>query len=128
MLAVLPLSFDYGMNQLTTAFLKGATAVLLNYLLPRDIVNACAREKITGLACVPPLWVQLAQLNWPAEAAQSLRYFTNSGGHMPSATLAALRQAEEKSWIERDLRCVRPTVRGFDFLSDLQALFLPAHG
>ena len=40
----------------------------------------------------------------------------------------ALRQAEEKSWIERDLRCVRPTVRGFDFLSDLQALFLPAHG
>ncbi len=93
MLAVLPLSFDYGMNQLTTAFLKGATAVLLNYLLPRDIVNACAREQITGLACVPPLWVQLAQLNWPAEAAHSLRYFTNSGGHMPSATLAALRQA-----------------------------------
>jgi acyl-CoA ligase (AMP-forming) (exosortase A-associated) len=93
LLAVLPLSFDYGMNQLTSAFLKGATAVLLNYLLPRDIVNACAREQITGLACVPPLWVQLAQLNWPAEAAQSLRYFTNSGGHMPSATLAALRQA-----------------------------------
>ena len=93
LLAVLPLSFDYGMNQLTSAFLKGATAVLLNYLLPRDIVNACAREKITGLVCVPPLWVQLAQLNWPAEAAQGLRYFTNSGGHMPSATLAALRQA-----------------------------------
>lgn len=93
LLAVLPLSFDYGMNQLTSAFLKGATAVLLNYLLPRDIVNACAREQITGLACVPPLWVQLAQLNWPAEAAHSLRYFTNSGGHMPSATLAALRQA-----------------------------------
>ncbi len=42
---------------------------------------------------MPPLWVQLAQLSWPAEAAQSLRYFTNSGGHMPAATLAALRQA-----------------------------------
>ncbi|WP_137938908.1 acyl-CoA ligase (AMP-forming), exosortase A system-associated [Chitinivorax sp. B] len=93
LLSVLPLSFDYGMNQLTTAFLRGATAILMNYLLPRDIVNACAREHITGLACVPPLWVQLAQLEWPAEAAQHLRYFTNSGGHMPSATLAALRNA-----------------------------------
>ena len=45
--------------------------MLLNYLPPRDIVNACAREQITRLACVPPLWVQLAQLNWPAEAAQA---------------------------------------------------------
>ncbi|MBB5018314.1 acyl-CoA ligase (AMP-forming) (exosortase A-associated) [Chitinivorax tropicus] len=92
-LSVLPLSFDYGMNQLTTAFLTGARVVLMNYLLPRDIVNACARERITGLACVPPLWVQLAQLEWPAEAVQHLRYFTNSGGHMPSATLATLRKS-----------------------------------
>lgn len=93
LLSILPLSFDYGMNQLTTTFLRGATAVLMNYLLPRDIVNACARERITGLACVPPLWVQLAQLEWPAEAARHLRYFTNSGGHMPAATLAALRKS-----------------------------------
>ena len=93
LLSVLPLSFDYGMNQLTTAFLTGATAVLMNYLLPRDIVTACARERITGLACVPPLWVQLAQLEWPGDAARHLRYFTNSGGHMPSATLAALRKS-----------------------------------
>ena len=37
----------------------------------------------------------------------------------------ALQQAEQRGWIERDLSMVRPTERGFDFLSDLQALFLP---
>lgn len=93
LLAVLPLSFDYGMNQLTSAFLQGACAVLMNYLLPRDIIATVEREHITGLAAVPPLWVQLAQLAWPAHITQHLRYITNSGGHMPAATLAALRQA-----------------------------------
>lgn len=88
-LSVLPLSFDYGLSQLTTAFQVGATAVLMNYLLPRDIVNIVEQEKITGLAAVPPLWIQLAQLKWPDET--SLRYITNSGGAMPRATLDLLR-------------------------------------
>ncbi len=90
-LSVLPLSFDYGFSQLTTAFHVGATAVLMNYLLPRDIVRVAEKERITGLAAVPPLWIQLSQLEWPAWAAQHLRYFTNSGGAMPLATLAELR-------------------------------------
>jgi putative oxygen-independent coproporphyrinogen III oxidase len=37
----------------------------------------------------------------------------------------ALARAEEKGLITRDLQRVVPTIRGFDFLSDLQALFLP---
>ncbi|MGJ7915214.1 acyl-CoA ligase (AMP-forming), exosortase A system-associated [Massilia sp. LXY-6] len=90
-LSVLPLSFDYGFSQLTCAFHVGATVVLLNYLFPRDILNAVAQEGITGLAAVPPLWMQLAQLPWPS--GSSLRYLTNSGGAMPGATLAALRRA-----------------------------------
>lgn len=57
----------------------------------------------------------------------ALADFTARTGLAAGSIEPALRQAEEKSWIERDLRCVRPTVRGFDFLSDLQALFLPAH-
>jgi acyl-CoA ligase (AMP-forming) (exosortase A-associated) len=92
-LSVLPLSFDAGMSQLTTAFAVGAKVVLLNYLLPRDVVRACAEEGITGLTCVPPLWIQLAQLEWPEAAATSLRYFANTGGHMPRATLDRLRAA-----------------------------------
>jgi acyl-CoA ligase (AMP-forming) (exosortase A-associated) len=90
-LAALPLSFDAGFSQLTTAFTVGAHVVLVNYLLPADIVRLCARHGITGLTCVPPLWIQLADLNWPAEATRSLRYFANTGGRMPRATLDRLR-------------------------------------
>jgi acyl-CoA ligase (AMP-forming) (exosortase A-associated) len=96
-LSVLPLSFDYGLSQLTTAFRVGASAVLMNYLLPRDVVRAVEREKITGLAAVPPLWVQLAQLDWPTGLDAHLRYITNSGGHMPGPTLAALRARVPKT-------------------------------
>jgi acyl-CoA ligase (AMP-forming) (exosortase A-associated) len=93
LLAVLPLSFDYGMNQITTMFLVGGLAVLINHLFARDITTLVEKEQITGLAAVPPLWIQLAQLKWPESAQKTLRYFTNSGGAMPTATLAALRRA-----------------------------------
>ena len=36
-----------------------------------------------------------------------------------------LEEAERKGLIERDLARVWPTTRGFDFLSDLQSIFLP---
>ncbi len=91
LLAVLPLSFDYGLSQITTAFSVGASVCLLDYLLPNDVIKACARYRITGLAGVPPLWMQLSNLNWPDEASRHLRYWTNSGGHMPRPTLAKLR-------------------------------------
>ncbi|WP_018951538.1 acyl-CoA ligase (AMP-forming), exosortase A system-associated [Thioalkalivibrio sp. AKL12] len=92
LLAVLPFSFDYGLSQLTTAFHTGAQTVLLNYLLPRDVIRAVERYGITGLAAVPPLWIQLARLEWPEAARATLRYLTNSGGAMPKETLAALRE------------------------------------
>ena len=88
-LSVLPLSFDYGLSQLTTAFLRGASVVLMNYLFPKDIVAMVASERITGLAAVPPLWNALARLEWPAGC--SLRFITNSGGAMPPVTVEALR-------------------------------------
>jgi acyl-CoA ligase (AMP-forming) (exosortase A-associated) len=92
-LSALPLSFDAGFSQLTTAFHVGASVTLINYLLPRDIVNAVEQERITGLTAVPPLWIQLAQLKWPEAARGSLRYIANTGGRMPKATLDALRAA-----------------------------------
>ena len=91
LLAVLPLSFDYGFSQLTTGFLVGASVRLMNYLLPRDIPRAVARHRITGLACVPPLWIQLAELDWPAEAQASLRYITSTGGRMPDPLVKKLK-------------------------------------
>lgn len=91
LLAALPLSFDAGFSQLTTAFHVGARVVLLNYLLPRDVLKAMARERVTGLTAVPPLYIQLSQLEWPAEIDATLRYFANTGGRMPRETLGALR-------------------------------------
>jgi acyl-CoA ligase (AMP-forming) (exosortase A-associated) len=92
-LSVLPLSFDAGLSQLTTAFNVGARVVLMNFLLPKDVVAMAGKEKVTGIAGVPPLWNQLAALDWPAEAAATIRYFTNTGGHMPRPTLDRLRRA-----------------------------------
>lgn len=90
-LAALPLSFDAGFSQLTTGFTVGAHVVLVNYLLPGDVVRLCAKHRVTGLTCVPPLWIQLTGQTWPAAATESMRYFANTGGRMPRATLDKLR-------------------------------------
>jgi len=51
-------------------------------------------------------------------------FFERTG--LPLASIEpALKQAQDKGLIERSLGHIRPTERGFDFLSDLQALFLP---
>ena len=92
LLAALPLSFDAGFSQLTTAFHAGARVVLLNYLLPRDVLKAMELAKVTGLTAVPPLYMQLAALDWPDAIDKHLRYFANTGGRMPKETLLALRR------------------------------------
>lgn len=94
-LAVLPFSFDAGMNQLITAFEKGGTLVLINFLFARDIVQVLMREQITGLAGVPTLWSLLAQSNstLDKQPLPHLRYITNTGGAMPQTVLKTLRQA-----------------------------------
>jgi acyl-CoA ligase (AMP-forming) (exosortase A-associated) len=91
LLAVLPLSFDAGFSQLTTAFHAGARVVLLNHLVPRDVLQALERERVTGLTAVPPLYMQLAALDWPPAIAEQLRYFASTGGRMPLPTLSAIR-------------------------------------
>jgi acyl-CoA ligase (AMP-forming) (exosortase A-associated) len=97
LLAALPLSFDAGFSQLTTAFHVGARVVMLNYLMPRDVIKAMERKRVTGLTAVPPLYIQLTQLDWPQSVVDHLRYFANTGGRMPGETLAALRQRAPKS-------------------------------
>ena len=92
LLAVLPLSFDAGFSQLTTAFHVGARAVLLNYLVPRDVLMVMEQEGVTGLTAVPPLYIELAKMTWPDCINEKLRYFANTGGHMPLATLNVLRK------------------------------------
>lgn len=91
-LAVLPISFDAGLSQVLTAFRVGACCVLMNYLLPREVPRICAREGITGLTGIPPLWFQLIELDWPEAASRTLRFFANTGGHLPRPALTRLRE------------------------------------
>jgi acyl-CoA ligase (AMP-forming) (exosortase A-associated) len=90
-LAVLPLSFDYGQNQLLSTWYAGGAVAPLDYLTPRDVVKAVSRYDITTLAAVPPLWVQLAELDWPPETAAKLRRLTNSGGALTEGLVRRLR-------------------------------------
>jgi putative oxygen-independent coproporphyrinogen III oxidase len=53
-----------------------------------------------------------------------LSRFAERTGQSLTAIEGALGIAEQRGLIERDASWVRPTARGFDFLSDLQALFL----
>lgn len=98
-LAVLPFSFDAGLNQMMTAFQQGGTLVLINFVFANQIVGILASEQITGLAGVPTVWSLLAQ---PGSTLQknpppALRYITNTGGAMPQSVLRQLRAALPKT-------------------------------
>ncbi|MDP3547018.1 MAG: AMP-binding protein [Phreatobacter sp.] len=93
-LSLLPFSFDYGLNQLLTAVEQGARIVLLTFQFGADIVRAIEAHGITGLAGVPTIWAILTRAT-PLLAKTplpSLRYITNSGGAVPSDTVAKLRE------------------------------------
>lgn len=90
-LAVLPLSFDYGQNQLLSTWFAGGCVVPLDFLFPKDVAKACAKHGVTTLAAVPPLWVQLTEIEWPEEARAPLRRLTNSGGALTVDLVRSLR-------------------------------------
>ena len=90
-LAVLPLSFDYGQNQLLSTWYAGGSVAPLDYLTPRDVIKACGRHGVTTLAAVPPLWVQLVDQDWPPEAVAPMRRLTNSGGALTEDLVRGLR-------------------------------------
>ncbi len=90
-LGVLPLSFDYGQNQLFSTWAAGGCVVPFDYLLPRDVYKAIARERITTLAGVPPLWAQILDVDPQDIDTSSLRRLTNSGGALTRRLIDGLR-------------------------------------
>ena len=91
-LGVLPLSFDYGQNQLLSCWAAGASVIPLDYLTARDVLKAVERFGATSLAGVPPLWVQLLDADWPVETAGRLKRLTNSGGALTPRLVRGLRE------------------------------------
>ena len=92
-LSVTPFSFDYGLNQLLSAILCNATLVLARSNFPPDICQLLEDHEITGLAAVPPLWIQLRgrMSPFPTKSFPHLRYMTNTGGVLPEDIIQAYR-------------------------------------
>lgn len=90
-LGVLPLSFDYGQNQILSTWAAGGCVVPFDYLLPRDVYRAIERERITTLAGVPPLWSQLLEIDPQDVDCTSLKRITNSGGALTRRLIDGLR-------------------------------------
>jgi len=91
-LGVLPLSFDYGQNQLFSTWAAGGCVIPIEYLSARDVIRAVERDDVTVVAGVPPLWVQLVEAAWPPRTALSLRILTNSGGKLPPSITRRMRE------------------------------------
>jgi len=89
-LALLPLGFDYGQNDVLSTWKAGGCVVPLDYLTPRDVMKAVPRWGITRLGAVPPLWLQLVEQDW-GDAGAGLRRVTNSGGALTPALIGRMR-------------------------------------
>ena len=93
-LAVLPISFDYGLYQVLMAAKLGATLVLeKSFAFPQAILNRIAEEKVTGFPLVPTMAALLLQMKdlRPGEYA-TLRYITNTAAALPPAHIARLQE------------------------------------
>ncbi|MCC6993024.1 MAG: AMP-binding protein [Deltaproteobacteria bacterium] len=95
LLLLLPLSFGYGLTQLTTAFEVGARVVLeRGFGLPFPIVQAIEQHRVTGLAGVPTVFALLLSLKeLPTRDLSSLRYLTNAGAGIAPAMIGRVRAA-----------------------------------
>ncbi len=90
--SLLPLSFDYGLNQVLCCAGTGAALVVERAVLPPRIVETLAREEVTVLPAVPPLWLQLLGVaRFQTKALPHLRLMTNTGGHLPTEAVRRLR-------------------------------------
>ncbi|MFP4418830.1 MAG: AMP-binding protein [Chitinispirillaceae bacterium] len=92
LLGILPLSFDYGLNQLITMVANGGTYRFFSFNWPNEIVDALESFDITGLAGVPSLWILLSRSRIGNPPLPHLRYITNSGGAIPVPVLELLRK------------------------------------
>jgi acyl-CoA synthetase (AMP-forming)/AMP-acid ligase II len=91
-LDVLPLSFDYGLYQVLTAFKVGATVVLeRSFAYPSAILDRIVQERVTGLPIVPTMSAILLQLDLSGWDLGSRRHITNTAAALPAEHIRRLR-------------------------------------
>lgn len=93
-MAVLPISFDYGLYQVLMAVRLGATLVLeKSFAFPQVILNRVRDEKVTGFPLVPTMAALLLQMkDLKPGQFPLLRYITNTAAALPPAHIARLRE------------------------------------
>jgi amino acid adenylation domain-containing protein len=92
---LLPFSFDYGLNQLLCAVGTGACLVVERSPVPARIVRTLAAQRVSVLAAVPPLLLQLLDADsFRSSPLGSLRVLTNSGGKLPTEAVRDLRRCQ----------------------------------
>jgi acyl-CoA synthetase (AMP-forming)/AMP-acid ligase II len=143
-MAILPWSFDYGLNQVLATFAAGATVVIQRSLFCPNICRALAAARATGLAGVPSLWAALTGPGSPfcQMPLPALRYITNSGGPLAPATISQIRQAQPRldiylmyglteafrsTYLDPAEIAIRPTSIG-KAIPDTEILIIDAHG
>lgn len=92
LLVVLPMSFGYGLNQLVTAMLTGATLVIeKSFAFPQAIFEKIRDERVTGFALVPAMAAMMMQArDLDPSLFASLRYITSAAAPLPPAHLGWL--------------------------------------
>ncbi len=93
-LCMMQLSFGYGLSQLLACARVGATLALeAGIAFPGRVVQALERHRITGLPGVPTIFQVLTSLRGIADRElPHLRFLTNAGASMPTATVEAVRR------------------------------------
>ncbi|MFD1745262.1 class I adenylate-forming enzyme family protein [Rhizobium helianthi] len=113
-LSVLPLSFGYGMTQMVTAFMVGATLVLeKSFAYPRVILKTLGEEKVTGLPLVPAMAGMLTGMSdLQPGFLPHLRYVTSAAAALPPAVadrLQSLLPSAKLFIMYGQTECIRAT-------------------
>ena len=83
--AILPLTFDAGLNFVLSGLYVGAHVSFVTYLLPKSLVKTLRETKINCLLLVPSVYQQIMQhIDAPLPA---LRICASTGGTMPTETV-----------------------------------------
>ncbi|WP_265570562.1 AMP-binding protein [Sphingomicrobium nitratireducens] len=98
-LCLLPLAFDFGQNNMLAAWRAGGVAIAADYLLPNDVKKLVRMNRATFLGAVPPLWHQIAKLDWSCGSGVTLDTIANSGGHVAEPLYRTLRETFPKARI-----------------------------
>ena len=90
--SLLPFSSVYGLNQLLTTIAVGGTLVIELSPLWSRIAEQLREQRITVVAAIPPLWLQLLNTRaFTTSPPQTLRIVQNAGGHLPVAAVRRVR-------------------------------------